>query len=110
MEQIIWKNRYIQLPDGLKKKKTKAIFWPKLYEAGIGLLKVKDIFNPEGAPINLATFCQEKNIAYNFLHVYRVTKKLFYQTGLPWLHLTSCICYMLKALVRMLVLDIMMPY
>ena len=57
MEQItcIWKNRYIQLPDWSKKKRTKAIFWPKLYEAGIGLLKVKDLFTPEGAPINFRT-------------------------------------------------------
>ena len=74
MEQIIWKNRYIQLPDGLKKKKTKAIFWPKLYEAGI--VKVEDLFTPEGAPINLDTFYQEEIIAYNFLQVYRVKKAI----------------------------------
>ena len=73
-EQIIWKNRYIQLPGGLRTGKTKGIYWPKLYQAGI--VRVKDLFTPQGSPIDLVNFCRENNIAYNFLQVLRVKKAI----------------------------------
>ena len=73
MEQIIWNNRYIQLADGFKKK-SKSIKWPKLYASGI--IKIKDLFTPEGSMIDLGKFCQDNNITYNFLQAHRIRKAI----------------------------------
>ena len=74
LEQIIWNNRYIQLSTGSKTKKTKAISWPNLYQAGI--VKIKDLFTTNFAWVDLAQFCRENGITYNVLRAHRIKKAI----------------------------------
>ncbi len=74
LEQILWKNRYIQLPVGPKSSKTQVIQWPELYKAGI--VKVRDVFTCEGNFTDLASLCNSKNVKYNVFQIARVKKAI----------------------------------
>ncbi len=74
LEQIIWNNRYIKMPVMPNSKKMQTMKWPELYKAGI--VKVKDLFLPDGNFIDLFSFCTEKNIKCNFINVIKVRKAI----------------------------------
>ena len=74
LEQVLWHNRYIQLPSNPKKKSYCSLKWPELYKAGI--CKVKHLFTCENKLIDLADFCKQRDIKYNFIQVIRVKKSI----------------------------------
>lgn len=83
-EQIIWNNRFIQLPSGPKRKSImKSLSWLQLYKSGIS--KVKDIINPDGSFKDIGKFCQDNNIKYNFLQIIRLRKAI----PVEWLSVIS---------------------
>ncbi len=74
LEQIIWKNKYIQLPIGPKKKKYKSLMWKELYSSGI--VKVKDLISEEGQFIDLNHYCTSHHIKYNFRPTLSIRKAI----------------------------------
>ena len=74
LAQVIWKNKFIQLPVQPKSKRCKTLCWPALYEAGI--VRVIDLFKPDGTFINLHEFCKDHNIKCNFLQVIQIKKAI----------------------------------
>ena len=67
LEQILWKNKYIQTPIERVKRncKTKSIFYADLYKAGI--VKVNDILSANGQWLDLTTLCVKYGIKCNIL-------------------------------------------
>ena len=74
LEQIIWNNRFIQLPVHPRKKIMKSLQWPQLYKAGI--VKVKHLFNQNLSFIDLSHFCKANNIKYNFIQLLQLRKAI----------------------------------
>ena len=78
LNQVIWKNKYIQLPTGPRSKRRQTLHWPALYKSGI--VKIKDLFTSDGKVIDLKMYCTDRNIKFNFiqiLQVYRAIPKLW---------------------------------
>ena len=72
LEQVLWNNKFIQLPSGPKKKTLKSLFWVDLYRAGI--VKVKDIISQDGQFLDLNMFCREHGVKHNFIQIARMKK------------------------------------
>ena len=53
IEQIIWNNKFIQIPTGPNKKSKSAIFYPKLYRAGI--VRIGDLITENGDILDFKT-------------------------------------------------------
>ena len=73
-EQVLWKNKYITLPENPKSKVCKPLSWPNLYR--IGIVKVKHLFGTGFKFINLLQFCKNNNIECNFLQPLRIRKAI----------------------------------
>ena len=74
LEQVIWHNRFIQLPSNPKAKKCSSLKWPELYKAGI--CKVKQLLTHERKFIDLSVFCKQHGIKHNFIQIIRVKKAI----------------------------------
>ncbi len=65
LEQLIWKNKHIQLPIGPKKEQNNWLVWKELYSSGI--VKVKHLVSWEEQFIDLNHYCKSHHITYNFI-------------------------------------------
>ena len=74
LDQVIWNNKFIQLPINPKSKRYKPIFWSDLYKTGI--VKVVDLFNSDGTFINLKKYCEDHNVKCNFIQVIQLKKAI----------------------------------
>ena len=74
MDQIIWNNRFIQLPIQPRSNKCRPLFWPELYQ--LGVIKVRDLFRPDYTFINLQELCTRNNVKCNFIQVIRLKKAI----------------------------------
>ena len=90
--EVLWENEFIKSPISIKKKcksknsgretqmVTKSIWQPTLYKAGI--VRVNDILDNEGKPLDFKNFCIKFNIQCNIITYYRVIKAI----PKSWLH------------------------
>ena len=74
LEQIIWKNKHVQLSTGPKKKKKKSVMWNELYSSGI--VKIKDLISRDGQFIDLNLHCKSHHIKYNFIQTLSIRKAI----------------------------------
>ncbi len=74
LEQIIWKNKHIQLPIGPKKTQYKSFMWKNVYSSGI--VKMKDLISEEGQFIDLNHNCTSHHIKYNFIQTLSIRKAI----------------------------------
>ena len=84
MEQIIWNNKFIQVPAHPKSKLLKPIVWHDLYKAGI--VKVKHLFDAKLQRVDLLQFCKDNNVKHNFLQVLQVQKAI----PKSWVNMINC--------------------
>ena len=77
LEMILWKNKYIKLPVGPKKKEYRSLMWKNLYVTGI--VKVKDLFDNNGCFIDLDAYCTRNNIQFNFIKNMGIRKAIPHQ-------------------------------
>ena len=74
IEQIIWNNKFIQIPTGPNKKSKSAIFYPKLYRAGI--VRIGDLITENGDILDFKTLNAKYDVRLNILTYYQILKAI----------------------------------